>query len=225
MKKIAIFVEGQTERIFIARLVEETLAGASRPALRNLLFGGRSTTILENETHYVLINDCGGDNSVKGRIRDNFPLLVRESYVCVIGLRDLYPLDDAERLRSSLKDGLPSQKGVFVRIFLAIKEIESWMIAEDHHYLNISAVLGKELVNSAAGMDVFSESTETLPHPAATLHRIYQGAGLSYKKSAFQVQRTVDAIDYKNLRGPVRNRIPSLDGFLGCLDGFLSVQA
>jgi hypothetical protein len=35
------------------------------------------------------------------------------------------------------------------------------------------------------------------------------------------VQRTVDAIDYEYLRGPVRERIESLDSFLECLDGFL----
>ncbi|MDR1643006.1 MAG: hypothetical protein LBT59_25215 [Clostridiales bacterium] len=221
MIKIAIFVEGQTELIFIARLVEETLSRQSRPAIRNQLFGGRNTTILENDTHYVLINDCGGDNSVKGRIRDNYPALVRESYVCVIGLRDLYPLTDAQRLRDSLQEGLPKSGCVFAQIFLAIKEIESWMIAEDRHYLKISSALGKELVNSIAGMDVFSESTEILPHPAQTLHKIYLAAGTSYKKSAWQVQRTVDAIDYEYLRGPVRERIESLDSFLECLDGFL----
>lgn len=74
MKKIAIFVEGQTEQFFINKLIIE-IAGAKNITIILKKFEGknrrptreiypRSMSQPLNPTHTVLIYDCGSDESV-----------------------------------------------------------------------------------------------------------------------------------------------------------------
>jgi hypothetical protein len=231
MIKIAIFVEGQTEQIFVSKLIMEMCSRGGAAIETRQLSGGsgeRKTIILKSDPQtssarfYVLINDCHGDSSVKSDIIEQFPSLVKQSYTYIIGIRDLYPLTDANRLKAGLCANLPQKEGVFTSIFLAIAEVESWLIAEDKHYKRISPLLTMDLVNSIAGIDVSRDSTESIPHPAETLHRIYSKVGKAYKKSALQVQRTVNALYFEHLRTGVRERVKSLKAFLDCLDSIFS---
>ena len=76
MRKLAVFVEGQTEALFFRRLLDIAAEGFSlktqttRQTVRietvNLFRG-------ENElTHFVSINDCGNDDQVVSAIRDGY---------------------------------------------------------------------------------------------------------------------------------------------------------
>jgi hypothetical protein len=226
MKKIAIFVEGQTEQLFVTKLIKQ-IFGEKNVTVETCKFSGkkgsRKVTRIETSTvgvtasYYFIIYDSGGDSTVKSDILENRLSLQKASFSYIIGIRDVYPLTDINKLRIGMKYGVPTS-GIPINIILAVNEVEAWFVAEENHYSNISPILTIELVNSIAGIDVINESTETLVHPADMLNTIYSRAGLTYDKSKTRVERTVEALDYANLYFNVRTRNNSFNDLLVCMD-------
>jgi len=233
MKRIALFVEGQTEQIFAGKLLCEFI-GKRRLCIRNL-----DSSILKNCTenpilftaqdidmdteYYFEIYDCGGDNKVQSTIRDNFDSLRKASFSFVIGIRDVHPNSDLDKLRAMVDAYLPNNPVLPVRIIFAVREVEAWFLAEETHYHRIHKLLSFEVANKIAGkeiagIDVSKDSTETIWHPADTLKRIYMKGKTTYNKHEGKVQRTVDALNYENLYINVRRRNNSLNELLTCLE-------
>ena len=100
MRKIAIFVEGQTEMLFVDRLVQE-LANESGLAVEHAEASGGASqarrwkflkrlTVQPHHEVYVLIVNCGGDSKVKSDILERYHGLRESGYSAVFGLRDVY---------------------------------------------------------------------------------------------------------------------------------------
>src|SRR5205814_196808 len=90
MKKLAVFVEGNTEALFIIRLLEE-IAGRHRARIEHRQIRGGSTTrrtlrlvtAIKPDTgqeFFVLLYDCGSDEGVKARILEEHQNLTRGDY-------------------------------------------------------------------------------------------------------------------------------------------------
>ena len=121
MKKLAVFVEGQTEQIFISKLLVE-IAGE-----KNIFIvqqkskinkkGNRSFTAISassaisSQKYYALICDSGSDSCVKSDILDSLESLTRKNYEKILGLKDVFPNDfaDIPKLERGLKYGMPSR--------------------------------------------------------------------------------------------------------------------
>jgi hypothetical protein len=73
-------------------------------------------------------------------------------------------------------------------------------------------------------VDLAHESTEHIPHPAATLKEIYGTMGLGYRKSKMQVERLVEHLDYQNLAQNVKRRCPSFGALVDELEKYLEPQ-
>ena len=230
MKKIAFFVEGRTEVEFVTKLMTEMLNRNSFQ-ITSIEFTGpiesRNLTLIRannptgSVTHYIMIYCCRGDGAVKSDILERYQNLVAQSYTAILGIRDVYPIPDLPNLRKYIKYGLPDNLPIPIDIILAVMEIESWFIAEETHYSRICSSLNHTVASRLLGIDVSSNSTESLLNPANDLHRVYQQAGRAYNKSKKTIQRTVDAIDYANLYISVRSRNQSLNELLTCLDSIL----
>jgi hypothetical protein len=233
MKKVAIFVEGQTEQIFADNLVRH-IFGHAKVDIEKLQFSGkessrrictiRSKNVTSSTKYLFRIYDChgGGENStVKSDIREQFNQLLKESFSFVIGIRDVYPLIDMDMLKSNLHLGLPNDNALPVKIFLAVREIEAWFLAEENHYSLIDNSLVVARVNSIVGFDIATISTENIDHPSLILKQIYQSAGKDYNKKKWEAERTVYDLDYENLYLCVRTRNNSLNELLTCLDGLI----
>ncbi|MCL2100111.1 MAG: hypothetical protein FWH22_00155 [Fibromonadales bacterium] len=232
MKKIALFVEGQTEQLFAVELIRQ-IFDRRKIAIESTHFTGKigarkitiiqSTIATQKTAYYFRIYDCrgGGDNStVKSDVVDQLASLGREGFSSVIGIRDVYPLTDIALLRKMLRYGIP-KTNIPINIVLAVREIEAWFIAEETHYEKLSPLLSIKVANAVTGIDLQKDSTESLEHPAEILHEIYHRAELAYRKRKRHVERTVEALDYENLYLNVRNRNSSLNELLDCLDGLL----
>jgi hypothetical protein len=231
MKKIALFVEGQTEQIFSAKLIQEIMGkygytienykfiGGNKIERKPLKLTTKSTA--DKSEFYFLIYDCGGDGKVQSDIRERMDSLQEESFILVIGIRDVYPETDLAKLRTYLYFGISFNAAITVEIILAINEIEAWFIAEENHYARISHKLSFQTANEITGIDVRTDSTESILHPSSALKQIYIKGGTTYDKSERKVQRTVDSLDYENLYLNVRNRNNSLNALLTCLDGII----
>jgi hypothetical protein len=232
MKKVALFVEGQTEQIFSAKLIQEIIGkygytienykfiGGHKIERKPLKLTTKSTT--HKSEFYFLIYDCGGDGKVQSDIRERMDSLQEESFNLVIGIRDVYPETYLVKLQEYLYFGISFHAIITVKIILAINEIESWFIAEENHYAKISNKLSFQTANEITGIDIRTDSTESVPHPSSVLKQIYIKGGTTYDKSEKKVQRTVNALDYENLYINVRTRNNSLNEFLTCLDGLIS---
>lgn len=114
MKKIAIFVEGQTERLFTNQLVRH-IFGHSNVEVKMLKLSGKEwartvdiidlVDVTHSKKYSFHIYDCqGGGNksTVKSDIINQFPILVNGSFSYVIGIRDVYPQKDVNRLRANI---------------------------------------------------------------------------------------------------------------------------
>lgn len=236
MKKIAIFVKGQTEQIFISELIKQ-IFGERKIAVDEQQFSGkqgmrkitiiRTKNITQDTEYYFRIYDChgGGDQStVKSDIVEQFPILNREAFSLIVGVRDVYPLTDIQKLRTMIGKNMPTGN-IPINIILAVNEIESWFIAEENHYQQLSKNLTISLVNYITNIDIQKDTTETIPHPAEILHTIYQKVNFAYHKKRSQVQRTVSVLDYENLYIAVKTRNNSFNELISCLDKIIEEPA
>jgi len=228
MKKLAIFVEGQTEQIFVAKLLTE-IAGKKNIVIENqtkikeLIFVTIGlTTNVEDPKYYVLIRDCKGDTSVKSAILDVCERFANKKYEKILGLRDVHPLSvsDIPKLLIGLKFGIP-QNLLPIHILLAIMEIEAWFLAETSHFSKIDSSLSIDIIKENLGFDPVNEDVESRQNPAQDLHEIYQLVGKFYNKKKKYVQRTVNALDYGEIYLNLKKKIGSLDKFIEQIDLFL----
>jgi hypothetical protein len=223
MKKIAVFVEGQTEQIFVQKLIEQVISPNKVTVTTYQLRGGtkhtRNLIFLKTQSdtqqsdYYFEIYDCGSDSKVKDDIIEHSHSMKQKGFSMIIGLRDVYPHNDKiVSLKKYLNFGIPAD--VPTHIVLAVNEVEAWFLAEENHYAEIDKRLTLAKVNAIVGIDVSKDSTETVAHPTEKLQTIYR-----YTKSKHKVARTVNALDYANLYINVRQRNNSLAELFTQLDG------
>jgi len=233
MKKIAIFVEGQTEQVFINKLLIE-IAGVKKVAIELKKFRGRLVgkttadiipkTLAQpiNPQHGVLLYDCGGDGGVKSRIREEYQDLVNDGYLEVIGIRDLFPLtiDELQKLEKMLPKGLPNNTSIIV----AVMEIEAWFLSECNHFKYIDTKLTDSFIKlnkSVLGFDPYIDDMTLRRQPSQDLKCIYQLIGKTYNKRKDNVERTVECLDYTNIYIVIRNKITKLNELISKIDAFL----
>lgn len=228
-KKLAIFVEGQTEQIFVQQLLSE-IAGAKNVhfdvlqmsqngTIRLLTLSNRSIS----QKYSVLIFDCQNDEKVKSVILEHRPALVSKGYSLILGIRDLYPspLSDLQLIKSRLQYGVPTSEPR-TRILLAVSEVEAWFLQEKTHFNKVDGALNHSEFKSKFGFDPEVDSAEDVHQPSSLLHDIYQSVNKAYRKSRKHVQRTVDAIDFNELCLTSSQRLPHFQILMGDLDSFLT---
>lgn len=227
MKKLAIFVEGQTERCLVERIVSEYVGLSKLVLVRQELHGGHYRTLVisyqDRALFYILVVDCQGDEKVLSVVKENYDGLIDQGFSRVIGLRDLYPkrLDELARVQTSITDNLPV--GVLgVDFIIAVTEIESWFVQDDTHYHRIHCDLTLDRVNHQLGIDITKDSAETLRRPSKDLNDVYNLVEVKYKKKKGQCIRTVNALDIEHLFLNGRKLLVSLDQFLTALEGWFS---
>lgn len=226
MKRVAIFVEGQTEQV----LVEDLLRKIATNATLHIEFGEQFRNALlitasppgQGVTHNVLLVNCKNDEQVKTQILNNYSSMVSAKYDMIVGLRDVYPfpLIDAPKVEKDLGTGLPTGP-VPIYMHLGIMEIEAWFLAETTHFERVHAGLTQPRL-LAAGWDLLSVPAQQWTHPAAELHAIYSLENLAYKKKKKHALRTVAALSWSELQTSVRARVVEFDSFLSSLELALS---
>jgi hypothetical protein len=225
VKKLAIFVEGETEQIFVKKLISELAnKGSVCYEIQRQHEGVLSLVKMIDESCgnpeiHVLIANCRHDGQVKTQIIDRYKYLVKAGYSLVIGLRDVYPMSHSEipKLQQYLYTRV-SQSPVPVEFILAIMEIEAWFLEETTHFARVHPALTKEVIVES-GFNPDHERAESFPNPAEILNQIYGSVGLAYKKRENQVNRTVDALSFENIYLEVRGLSPSMNKLLEALEG------
>ena len=243
MKKIAFFVEGQTEQLFINKLIIE-IAGQRNISVELERFQGngkrptkdiypKTTSNPVSPKHYALIHDCRGDSSVRSRIIDNYQTLFLQGHTQIIGLLDFFPQNlcpetnltqfENELINGTVKRNrhvtppLPDNTTIVV----AVNEIESWFLSECNHFTYIDPTLKNSLIVSRLGFDPCIDDMTLRSHPAQDLHEIYQLANKAYNKKKKNVERTIDCLDYANIYIKLTSKITKLNELISKIDTFL----
>jgi len=223
--KLAVFVEGQTELIFLRRLIEE-IGGTNNLTFREERWHAKSFITLSTEPaagqpFFVLIVDCCSDHAVLSAILDRHASLTAANYDLILGVRDLYPSSHADLpvLIADIATYLPAG-GTPIEIVVAVAEIEAWFMQENLHFPKIDPSINRASVLATLHYDIDVDHAETLPHPAASLDQAYRIGSKRYTKSKARVSRTVKWLDYEHLYLDRRPMLQSFDSFVTHLESF-----
>jgi hypothetical protein len=228
-RKLAVFVEGQTEQIFTKKLIAE-IAGRKNVAFEERKYHAKriiNVALTDNEgndkpSRFVLIVDCGRDEHVKSVILEQRQSLINSKYELVIGLRDLHPLSKADypKLEMGLKTRVPT-RDIPIEFVIAVMEVEAWFLQEWTHYEKIDPGLTIQNIVNAIHFNPKTDNADDVLLPADTLNQIYRLAGKSYSKARLKVERTVESLDYENIYLNVRGKLPQLNQFIEHIDNFV----
>ncbi len=250
MKKIAFYVEGQTEQFFINKLLIE-IAGQKNIQIELQQFQGvgrptksiypKTTANPQNPQHFALIFDCMGDGGVKPRILEDALSLFSQGYSEVIGLIDFYSppqrttftLADLAKFENELINGtlrngrritqpLPNDTSIVV----AVREIEDWFLAECNHYtcIDASLVLDATQIASLGFNPCLDDLTLRNTAAAEDLRSVYKlgDKKTTYNKSKDKVERTVECLDYAKLYFEISGKVAKLNELIGKINNFLT---
>lgn len=232
-KKLAIFVEGQTEQMFVEKLVKE-IAGYKKISIDVYQFqGSKSNRIIKpinscleiNSPFFVLLYDCGSDSHVVSDIKKQHSSLSNNGYTKIIGLRDLYPkpLDKKAEIEQGIRGLLkPLEKtGIPIFVNLAVMEIEAWFLAEWNYFYKIDNRLTSDFIFENCGLELKSIDVEQIPHPSQDLDNIYRLINRNYDKSETTSREIVEYLDYEFLYLHLVNRVTQIKKFITDVDSFL----
>lgn len=238
MKKLAIFVEGQTEQIFVEHLLKVLAKGCDISIEKRRGFGGRdsgrsfitlSSPKVKNP-FYILLVDSSNDGRVLTDIRESYEGLCAQGYNKIIGLRDVYPhaYKDFRKLRGTIKRLMPKGKIAPVVCF-AVLEVETWFVAEHKHFRKIHPRLTLQFIKRETGIDLSDPNieenlgpllNELELSPAGYLHLIYKLVGRSYSKKKQQVLNIMKVLNFKEIINEVPKRTHALGFFIRQLKDF-----
>ncbi|MCA2618220.1 MULTISPECIES: hypothetical protein [unclassified Microcystis] len=233
-KKLAIFVEGQTERIFITRLCQE-IAGYKKVSVEvNQVRGDKSnrkiqslkSNILEAAPFFILLYDCGCDSHVLSDIKKQHNSLTNNGYEKILGLRDLYPkpLENRTKVENGIKGFLKTlrqKNGIPISMILVIMEIEAWFLGEYSFLTKIDSCLTSNFILHNLGFDLNALDVEQIPHPSEALNKIYQLIQRSHDKSETTVEEIASLLDYEFIYLHLVDKIKQLKQLIDAINLFL----
>ncbi|NCR28492.1 MAG: DUF4276 family protein [Microcystis aeruginosa LE13-04] len=232
-KKLAIFVEGQTERIFITRLLQE-IAGYKKVSVEvyqvrgdkaNRKIQPLKSNLIEVAPFFILLYDCGCDSHVLSDIKKQHNSLTNNGYEKILGLRDLYPepLKNRTQVENGIKGFLKTfqKNGIPISMILVIMEIEAWFLGEYSFLTKIDSCLTSNFILHNLGFDLNVLDVEQIPHPSEALNKIYQLIQRSYDKSETTVEEIASLLNYEFMYLHLVDKIKQLKQLIDAINLFL----
>lgn len=229
MKKIAIFVEGQTERIFMLRFLSEYLGENKIEIHMEKRLGNRGIKYLGMRKNpyaefYILVYDVGGDGNVASAVKERSQKMINSAgYSWILALRDLYP-----NSRPGKKAVIDAFNRIFqeysyrskLRLILAVMEIEAWFLADHDLFERLHPIATAKAIKESLDIDLIKDDPESYEHPAEKVNEIFNLFDEKYKKKEKQSHKIVANLDYNYLicSEAVLNKIDSFHYFVKCLD-------
>lgn len=231
LKKIAVFVEGLTEQLFVTKLFEEILTKSKLAVVtKKITGGGRSNAKINistleaeipNDTteYYILIVDCSGDSKVKSYILDQRESLIKSGYSSILGFLDLYPKPKSDLHKSyyGLFFKVP-QTLIPIEFVISVMEIEAWFIGESSHFEKIDVRLTEQYIQQNIGYNPANVNVENIAHPAEDMDKIFQLVGRRYLKKKTSLQNTINTIDFGEIYLELPAKISSLNTFISIIN-------
>lgn len=228
--KIAFFVEGQTESLFVAKMLREYL-GARKVQIEEEVIHGRRSDLRWMRTlekgQYLntlcLIVDVGNDESVLSKMKESYGRMSERGFTSFIGLRDVKSrryTEFGERMFATERKVLDSiGNGANTYLHYAMMETEAWLLAEHSAFQRLHSSLSVDYVRSKLNHDLELTDPQGLDNPTTILKHIHEIAGMSYGKKRSEVEKLLRHIEWNELFVTVKEqkKISYFFDFLDCV--------
>lgn len=221
-RKIAIFVEGQAEYIFVRDFLcawyeyDRNQLGLECYEFRSnhtndvpYPFGGH-----ESKNFYLIYN-VGNDRSVMSKMLKEAERLKNAGFKLIVGLCDMFGDDYhravqkrtiSEDINKRFKKArqeviLHSGYQDLLRFHFAIMEVEAWFLGMYPFLQQIDATLTPELILKRLGVDITADPEITYYHPAQVLENIYKLVAKHYGKHESDVCSITSALSKQDYQG------------------------
>lgn len=237
MTKTAIFVEGQTELIFVREFLLKMFQYQNISIECYNLFTDNNFHPTEyafpnNEAEYYFqIINVGNDKSVLTRILRREKYMMESGFSRIIGLRDMYSQQYREEVKShqineninkKFIDGHRNQiKSKDIYFIFAIMEVEAWLLGLPRSFERMDERLTVEYIEQNLGFNLETTDPETyFFHPANEVNSIFGLIGESYNKSKSDINAIASYLDESDFEELISSKkCASFREFVLCLPG------
>jgi hypothetical protein len=204
--KTAIFVEGQTELVFVREYLlkffdyEDISVDCYTLFIDSSFHSTEYAYPNDNATNHFQIINVGNDNAVITRILKREKYLWNVGFDRIVGLRDMYgkiDLDLNEEVKKNTKEqiAIKAEKPNQIYFSFAIMEAESWILGFHNCFEKINPLLTVDYIQQCLGFNLETIDPETsFFHPAKTMDDIYQLANETYKKSKGNIEAIMSSL-------------------------------
>lgn len=237
--KYAVYVEGQSEMLFVADVLQKYFDYDSQQC--GILCVKLAADDYErlnhpkqgdiNSTHFYQIVNVNNDNRVISKLKNDLPNLISSGFEVVIGLKDVFgkayetivngsPIVDRSKIEKMHRIQLNAinPSGTDCRLHFAIMEYEAWMLGLIDNYIR-SKDRSIDDISKELNIDLCSDP-EKVYHPFNLVRRIYKACGNDYHKHEDDARSFLSLLakdDYERLRNS--GRCSSFSKFLDSLLG------
>jgi hypothetical protein len=232
MKKTAIFVEGQTELIFVREYLLKWFQWTDIDLACYNLLRMSETAMQPTEyafpnpsasQHFQVIN-VGGDNNVLSRMLMREAWLRNLGYSRIIGLRDIYSDAYRKASRGKVIQEVINQRFIEgarktieeksdhpqdMHLCWAIMETEAWLLGLHACFERMDASLTPAHIETELGINLTDDPETTYFHPANQVKQIFSLVGKGYDKSKGDINALMGHLDRPDfealLGGPTCN--------------------
>ncbi len=207
MRKFAIFVEGQTELIFVREFLLKKFAFSVNIECRTLFSDGQF-----NSAEYDFLNsssqllfqiiNVGNDNAVISKMLKREDCLWSQGFEAIVCLRDMYSKDYRDismivdssvidRFINGAKDSLSKAKRPKdIDFIFAIMEVEAWFLGHCTLFQSLDSRLTPKFILEQLKIDLEKIDPESsIFHPAKVVDDIYQTIGKRYDKHKRDIEK------------------------------------
>lgn len=224
MSKVAIFVEGQSEQIFIRHLLLRTMDCSKVSFICLRLYAGKTIPARFDypnphaEMSFLIVN-VGQDEKVLSEIKEREEDLIKQGFDRIIGLRDMYSEKYLKRSPSGIDNSVtrafidgwnstiqsmsePSK----IKMHIAIMELEAWFLAMYDIFSRINSILSVDYIEKELGFNLADiDPQNEFFKPAEEVYRIFQLVGARYQKSKHDVESICSQINTNDLCNAFKN--------------------
>lgn len=222
-RKVAIFVEGQAEYIFVRDFLyawyeyDANVLGVDCYEFRANRTNDLPYPIGSHDSeNYFQIYNVGNDRSVLSKMQKEAGRLKNAGFQLVVGLCDMFGDEYHKVVKDRSIDENINQRFVngrrsiiadspycnIMRFHFAIMEVEAWFIGMYQFLQKIDSSLTPKLILQKSGYDVTLDPEKTFYHPAKVMDDIYHLVGKKYDKHDDDIYRITSSFlkeDYQNL--------------------------
>ena len=217
-RKIAIFVEGDTELVFVRHFLNTWYNYDAN------LYGFECYKLQSNNKHTVPypvgsrnsenfyeIIVVGNDNSVLSKMLSRAEELGNAGFSSIIGLRDMFcdkyhqasshgrvvsTSLNAKFINMAQKEISQSQLSnkQYIHLHFAIMEVEAWLLGMNRLPMVIDSSLTAVSIKESLDIDLSQDPEMTIYHPAVVLNNIYNLSGKTYGKHTDDTEKIISQL-------------------------------
>ena len=208
MKRIAVFVEGQTELITVREFLLKKFGWEVNVICLELYSQSLRPVPYKHENpnaefSYQIVN-IGNDKRVLSAILEREESLWKAGFLKLIGLRDMYSREYRERISPEKtidntlnQEFLTETKKIIegakspdkIHLCFSIMEIEAWFLGMYKFFERVKPNYTEENISSKVGCDISRVDPElTFFHPSDILDQIFSIDGNRYKKRESNIE-------------------------------------